>query len=319
MLNIIPQYKQFSNITKENIGLKYSQFRVFYFDKNDIFIISKDINPSNGIILLGQDTDWNTEIHNLQINLEIVIEDPSNISGSNGIISDKAKAGIALEWTSSSSGQRGLSNHVLLDPSKSEPLEATFNLQFFKNQFRGIVDLNLIFYLAEEDQNYSGPFANTKGMVLGSPENSVKLVFDGSGSLFPIKDILLESDGPLWKMKYDCTDPYTDKFDENSVCLMINRNHHDYLQLQNDDPASSSSLWCEVVSSWIFQLFMSIKLEHPDSLNYLAGASSTADTEPQSVMDWLMYLVNVHDLNLTSTAELQASINKIVYSKLRYQ
>jgi hypothetical protein len=214
----------------------------------------REITPHR--FIFGTGTDWSVEQHPLRV--ECRLANPDILSeqfGPNGVICCDARLMIALEWVSSKSSRRGFSQPHLLDYSEiSQARDLTFVLEFPTRDLAGNVQLSLELLVGAKgkpgkDERH---LANVPGLRLGSISEPWHLLFDGSGSLFPILHVSNQPTDPLWSFSRDWDDPTFDEFTTDFVSLEINTSHPDFGELYGDARAPySTSLFRQVLASWL--------------------------------------------------------------------
>lgn len=208
----------------------------------------------------GTGTDWSIEQHPLRVECRLANCDIlAGIFGPNGLVCRNSRLMLALEWVSARSSRRGFSKPHLLDHKEaSRARDLTFVLDFPARDLAGSTQLSLELLVGTagkpgKDERH---LANAPGLRLGSISEPWQLVFDGSGSLFPIVHVSHSPTDPLWSFSSDWDDPTFDEFSTDFVSLEINTSHPAFGELYGDSRAPySTPLFKQVLASWLMLFF----------------------------------------------------------------
>lgn len=192
---------------------------------------------------------WYPDTHNLKMMKKCRLASAYTLFGAGGIASRNAIIGLALNWISTKSDERGIIPFGELkrtDSSKEFIVEAVFD----RGKLRGSLLVQTVLYLKDPgkpdpDEMY---FAQQSGTILGTIDQS-EIYIDGNGSVFPISTVN-EPGKPLWWVWYnEFADPMSDSFDYENVDIRINQAHPSYEALQIDNSLTESPLFLEVISA----------------------------------------------------------------------
>ena len=241
---------------------------------------------------------WNPIENNFGIKANISIKHPNLLYGENGIVCKTATLGIAVQWTSPSSKQRG-SFRIGKIPNIESNLELSHNHIFPKGELRGTVNFKFLIYLELIGVPSSNEefFANTPGIILWE-SNKQTLILDGEGSTFPIYEIN-NPHKPLWYLECNWDDPNIDLFCD-SVSIFINREHKNYKFLDSTNKAYNEQLLIEIFAS-AYNIILN-KLKDDNDFDY---ANYKANSNIGSVANAIIYLIDTRDWNI-STPELSS-------------
>src|SRR3990167_444477 len=226
--------------------------------------------------IFGTGTDWSVDQHPLLVECRFANPDIlSDQFGPNGLVCRDARLMVALEWVSSKSSRRGFSKPHLLDYSEtSQVKDLSFVLEFPSRDLTGNVQLSLELFVGSQgkpglDERH---LANKPGLRLGSCSEHWHLIFDGSGSLFPILHVSNQPTDPLWGFSRDWDDPTFDEFTTDFVSLEINTSHPAFGELYGDARAPySTKLFRQVLASWLM-LFLDELRNDTEDQTFAAGA-----------------------------------------------
>lgn len=206
--------------------------------------------------IFGTGTDWSVDQHPLRVECKLANPDILfDQFGPNGLVCRDARIMVVLEWVSSKSSRRGFSKpHLLGCSDTSQAKDLSFVLEFPARDLAGNVQLSLELFVGSQgkpglDERH---LANKPGSRLGSLSEPWHLVFDGSGSLFPILHVKNQPTDPLWSFSRDWDDPTFDEFTTDFVSLEINTSHPAFGELHGDAGAPySTMLFRQVLASWL--------------------------------------------------------------------
>ncbi len=218
-----------------------------------------------------------------------------------------AKIGIALQWCSKDSKQRG-SIPIGIIEARDNGKEFNFKHSFDKAMLRGDVDFSFVLYLKESghpDEN-ERHFANTPGTIIGEME-PFSLQLDGNGSFFSIYEASKPGE-PLWSVEYDIDDPSTDSFSE-MINITINNAHRNYQFLDRDNKKFDQQLFIEVMSNAMITIIETIR-QQDENFDCLE------DPTEGSVAQAVKYFRDVLGWNLSTPLTLNQSVRKYMEDKI---
>nr|WP_319475103.1 hypothetical protein [uncultured Sphaerochaeta sp.] len=315
MRNKIPQYPMLNQKLIQEIGIKDNLLDITY-ETDDLKQYEQIAVSDSRLILLGEYEYWDPHKTVVTIERCITIANPQKLYGETGIIPDGAEVGIASEFLSSSSQQRYIFKNVTFLPqSQTGPLVIKQRLVLNKNTYRGIGEIVDFVYIARKTCQYRGRKANTNGAVLGYLSNPIKIAFDGVGSLFPALLADFGTNGPLWEMRFNSSDPPTDPFNEDYICILLNISHRRYKDLKITDFSRSNAFRNEVFSSWISLAYFIIHSEYREVFEDIC-TGNTEEFGKNSIAQWLYYFKTTFLVDLSKPEKWTASINTAVHKLL---
>lgn len=266
-----------------------------------------DVNDPNGI--------WDIGSHELGIRKEINAEDFSTWFGPKGVAARNATIGLALQWISVKSDQRGI---IPFAEIKRNSSAMSFEAEhvFMKNTLKGSLILQTIVYLKdvgapEDDEKY---LCTQDGTILGTIDRC-ELFLEGNGSVFPIVTIS-DPEKPLWSVYYDDTaDPIEDSFDKDHVEIRFNKAHHSYELLNLESSPLESPLFLECMSSALMVIILSAKEGLGSEWNNVV--SGQAEYRHGSIAEAIYYFVIKLGWDISSTAKLASSIHNFIDKNFR--
>lgn len=309
-------FNMYPVLTKDRIKqakIKISPITCFYSQNDEELPLNVKIqtNLSDNYVADVNDPKcaWDIASHELGIRKEISAENFSEWFGPKGVAVRNATIGLALQWISVKSDQRGIIPfaEIKID-SSSQVYFAEY--VFAKRILKGSLILETIAYLKdvgtpEDDEIY---LCAQTGTVLGTIDRC-ELILEGSGSLFPIATIN-DSDPqkPLWTVYYDETsDPMEDSFDKEHVEIRFNGAHPCYEQLKIESGPTESPLFLEVMSSALMIIMISVKEGLGAEWNNVINGQ--VEYRHGSIAEAINHFVTKLGWDISSPAKLASSIH----------
>lgn len=262
MTNDILLYPSLNEDFISKIRFQKQKFNFYYTDKDDeeYELLDEPLEALSSIYCIKDENGvWTQDDNNLCLRRKYCLRTFQCLFGENGIACTDAKLGLAIQWTSSDSRQRGVIR-IGEFGSTDQIMEAEAEKQFGKAQLRGVVNFTTVMYIAEaghprDDEQH---LANTNGYILGVLDNyAIKL--DGSSSTFPVFEVS-EPGQPLWYVKCDWLDPTADAFSE-SVSINLNTAHKNYAYIDRTQKQFDNQLLAEIMASAITLIIEKVRLE----------------------------------------------------------
>ena len=242
------------NLLKEFKILK-RPYRFFYTDKNhdERELTTESVETGTPLLLIRDEAGlWSQDDYNIGFERKVSVQSFSCLFGEDGIVCHDARLGIAIQWKSADSKQRGTVRSTSFSV-EDEVHDIVLEYLFQKAQLRGKVDFTMVLYLAKAGHPHETELhlVNKEGYILGELDTwSVQL--DGIGSIFPVFEIV-DPGQPLWSVKCDWNDPTADKL-EDCVSINLNKAHKYYKYIDRNQRSFNKQLLTEVMASAIFVL-----------------------------------------------------------------
>lgn len=274
------------------------------------------LDLGGGEYSLGSDSDWNPDLHNLTVGCVMTnVGDLHLLFGPDGIAATDAVLLLALEWSSADSGWRSPGQPLRLTREQLSGANEIPGLQLLlpAGSMRGVGALGVQLYLGEPGTTDSADagLARQKGARLGTLSDSVRVVIDGDGSLFPVLTESLGPDQALWEMRTSWNDPREEPFSSEYVALVLNRDHDLFEQLGTGrgGRGGQTPLMRHVLASWIALLVHSVSTDLDTEFDELVAVPAPA-AEFASVAEAAAVLVRTGDLDTGSPGALFASVQR---------
>lgn len=253
------RYPVLSGKLFRQIGYTLGQVDYSYTDNQGRHSLKATSGPgsstSTSVIQLDDDRNiWHPDTSGLDILIEGQIANPSFLFGKNGLLpSDGSSLGLALIWTDREAQIRGSRKITSLSSASSEDFEFSERIHFDPGMLRGTLTLRIVLYV--EKTGYSSRASAPEGTTVGVLDE-IKVIIEGSGSIFPISEISTPGD-PLWYVETYFDDPNEDEFNAENIQIVLNTAHPLYPELQSDSNGLSP-LMSEVLASAIYTLVMDV-------------------------------------------------------------
>lgn len=315
-------FNMYPVLTKEKIdqaGIMLSPISCFYTDADEMLGLTVEAQTEISDNYTAQVSDpkciWDIGLHELGVRKEIGAKDFSVWFGPDGVAAKNATLGLALQWISVKSDQRGV---IPFAKVKSKDVNRSFvaDTVFEKNILKGSLILQTVVYLVDagtpsDEEAY---LCTQTGTVLGTIDRC-ELFLEGNGSVFPIATIN-DPDKPLWTVYYDeSADPMEDLFDKDHVEIRLNKAHPHYDQLRIESSLKESPLFLEVISSALMIIITSVK----ESLGteWANVVSGQGEYNYGSIAEAVSYFITKLEWDISSATKLAQSIHSFFDNNLK--
>lgn len=293
----------------EKIGFSSYEPVFSYHDEcGNESVLKSELIDASGCYKL--DGSWSFDEYDLMVKKRVQIGNVNHFFGKNGVACQDAELGIAMEWMSPSSRQRGTSiamDSIKYSYSSSNSVDLEINLNFKKAFLRGQVAFRIILFLRKSGHPslHEMYLANQEGFSLGVLEE-FELILDGSGSEFPIF-VVNEPNNPLWRVKCEWDDPSVDQFND-CVSIYLNEANPSYKYLDEKSKSYDAHLMVEVVAHAMTVIVAKLK-DNPDHWQTVEniGVSQTG-----SVSRAINYILSLDDIDKTNMEAMSFSIRKFL-------
>lgn len=314
MSNEILFHKELNEKLFFKIGYETEPFKFSYFDgeqEKSILIEQnqEDSNKGDHIFLQDIEAVWEPSVYNLIVEKKIFINNPAFLFTENGIAAPDAVLGIALNWFSKSSNQRGTVKIDSLTREHKGTFSANLKKVFEKNQLNGEITFEVVIYLERPARFQAAWYSNQSGTILGKLESQL-IILDGSGSSFPILEVSAPG-MPLWFVNFNTTDFLTDPFTEDYVCINLNSAHKNYKFINDKKGDFNAPMLVEVLSSAL-QVIVQKTLDSPQRENIINGMN----LEEGSIGQAIYYFLKTFNWDISSPEKLAETIRNDLESRI---
>ena len=288
MANSITFYPTLTDELKDQASVNVKPFALSY--KND-GIYSPLVTKGGGKKRVEDPKQiWKAETHGLRVCLSVMIERSDYLYGPKGIICKDAEYGLCLIWKNNALSQMG----YIMPRRRGGDIERyDFDHLFKPGEIKDDLTFELIIYVknaAKTVRKGEEALMNEEGVVVGDL-GVTEFAFSDDSMSFPIMEI---EDGsiPLWWLELsDWSDPKTDSFDMNHVCLYINTAHRGY---QSSGLSSfEGDMLVEIITCCYLMLFQEV-----ESRGCLNDVLQKIDLEAGSIGKVLYYFAKGCDPKL---------------------
>lgn len=308
MVNEVLLYPSLNEVLSSKIRFSKKDFQFFYTDSDEEEheLENESLDQSSSVYCIKDKNGiWTQTDHNLCFRRKYCLRTFQCLFGEKGIVCQNAKLGMAIQWTSSDSRQRGIVQigEFGID---DKIFEAEVEKKFKKAQLRGKIDFTTILYVAKsgEPNANESHLANKNGYILGELDKYT-IILDGRGSSFPIFEVF-DPGQPLWYVKCDWTDPTSDSF---SDCVSINLNtaHKNYAYIDRTKKQYDRQLLFEIMASAITVIIEKVR---QDSGGYWEQIIQGDNLEYGSVGQAIFYFYKTLGWDLNSAESISLSARK---------
>lgn len=295
---------------KETLDVSIDMQFFFIEEDGEKRLLNQKVDPEYKLLLTNSDDSWDYGEKGLGVKGEIEIGNISNIFGAEQLVSEDAEVGIAFEWLSKSSSQRGIF-----------PLEAKLNNGIDKNQIQfeyyfenrklfGEVGLSLVLYLKNSGYLFQPGQARLPGSILGILEEW-NIILDGSGSTFPIV-FVDEPSSPLWYVDFNYTEPLIEPFDKEYIAIYLNKSHDSFESIKTPKTKIDKSLYVEFLASSL-QLILQNLMNCPDWNDIQSGTNC----EEGSIGEVIYYFKTTFKWDFDTPEKLAISLRRDLDARVK--
>lgn len=261
------------------------------------------------IFLQDEEAIWEPDKYDLIIEKKIYINNPAFLFTENGIAAPDAVLGVALNWFSKSSNQRGTTKIGTITRAQINPFSAELKQKFEKNQLNGEVTLEIVIYLEKAPKFQAAWYSSQSGTTLGTLDTQL-IILDGSGSTFPILEVSAPN-MPLWFVTFNSTDLLTDPFTEEFVCINFNSAHKNFKYINDKKGDFSAPMLIEVLAGAL-HVIVQKTLDSPERENIINGMN----LEDGSIGQAVYYFLKTFSWDISSPEKLAETIRKDLESRI---
>ena len=307
MANDIMLFPSLNDDLLSRIRFQKQRFRFFYTDSDDeeYDLIDEPLDSFSSLYgIKDENGTWTQDDNNLCFRRKYCLRTFQCLFGENGIACHNARLGLAIQWTSSDSRQRGV---VTVGDFGVDDriMEREVEKRFSKAQLRGKVSFTTVLYIAKkgtpnENENH---LANEVGYILGELD-AYNIKLDGNSSVFPVYEVT-EPGQPLWYITCDWTDPTVDDFSD-CVSINLNKSHKNYSFIDRNSKNFDSQLLIEIMASAITLVIEKARSE----TGYWDQIIQGDDLNDGSVGQAIFYFKDTLEWDLDSPEKVSLSARK---------
>ena len=222
--------------------------------------------------------------------------------------------GIGLSWRMSESMIKGATstNSIELTAEMSDERKFfDFFLDFNVGELTGKLICDFFVFFKSSTKNIKG-ICSLPGAKLGIVAQQLVLCFDESSKLFPIINVSLGKNEPLWTVEVpQILDPLTDTFSEDYLYISLNTDHPDFKKLKQCN--SYTPLMYEVMANAL-EFMINQLCRDPAFVDIIRGDEYAL---PTSIADVVRNMIRNCRLDISDPISIHHSIRNIIFKYVR--
>lgn len=283
----------------------------FYIDENGLKQALNQIeNYEYKTLLRNDDDSWDYVEKGFGLTGNVTLGRTSSLFGSTQLVNSDAELGIALQWLSKQSSQRGVIPLATISSSIPNDLIVPIDYYFQKDKLFGEVHISLVFYLKKASRNSTRGQAQLPGTILGKLVEWV-VILDGSGSTFPIV-IVNEPDKPLWYVDFNYSEPLVEPFDKEYIAIYLNKAHVAFQSIQKPKTKLDEALYVEFLAGAL-QIILQNLMESSDWQDIQEGRNC----EEGSIGQVMYYFKTTLNWDFDTPEKLAMSLRKDLETRVK--
>ena len=283
----------------------------FYREEDGIKHILKQTEDYEYKTLLSNEEDsWDYVEKGFGISGSLILGSSSSLFGPTQLVATDAEIGLALQWISKQSSQRGVMPIATLTSTTPDNNIIPIEHYFFNDKLFGEVNVSFIIYLKKASNNGISGQAKLPGIVLGKLVEW-DIILDGAGSTFPIV-IVEEKNAPLWYVDFNYSEPLIEPFDKEYIAIYLNKAHVAFPAIQKQKTKFDQSLYVEFLASAL-QLILQNLMECEDWQDIQNGRNC----EEGSIGQVMHYFKTTLNWDFDSPEKLAVSLRKDLESRVK--
>ena len=230
--------------------------------------------------------------------------------GPTQLVNTDAELGLALQWLSKQSSQRGVIPLATITSTTPNEVTIPVDCYFQKDKLFGEVHISLFVYLKKASINSMRGQAQLPGTNLGKLVEWA-VILDGSGSTFPIV-MVNEPDKPLWYVDFNYSEPLVEPFDKEYIAIYLNKAHVAFPMIQKPKTKIDQALYVEFLAGSM-QLILQNLMECPDWQDIQDGRNC----EEGSIGQVMHYFKTTLNWDFDTPEKLAMSLRKDLETRVR--
>jgi len=310
MANKISMNRLYDEVMEELLDVSID-LQFFYKDEDGTKQILNQTEDYEYKILLSNDDDsWSYMEKGFGLLGNLVLGRPSSLFGPTQLVNADAELGIALQWMSKQSSQRGIIALATITDTTPNDMIIPIDYYFQKDKLFGEVYISLVIYLKKVSCNTMRGQAQLPGTILGELVEWV-FILDGSGSTFPIV-IVNEPDKPLWYVDFNYSEPLVEPFDKEYITIYLNKAHVAFPSIQKPKTKIDQALYVEFLAGAL-QLILQNLMECTDWQDIKEGKNC----EEGSIGQVMHYFKTTLNWDFDTPEKLAMSLRKDLEPRIK--
>ncbi|MFS0777651.1 hypothetical protein ABC255_16825 [Neobacillus sp. 3P2-tot-E-2] len=261
-------------------------------------------------LLSNDDDSWDYVEKGFGLSGNVTLSNPSSLFGPTQLVNADAELGLALQWLSKQSSQRGVIPLSTITSTTPNEVNIPIDYYFLKDKLFGEVHISLVVYLKRASRNSMRGQAQLTGTILGKLVEWV-VILDGSGSTFPIV-IVNEPDKPLWYVDFNYSEPLVEPFDKEYITIYLNKAHGAYTSIQKPKTKLDQTLYVEFLAGALQLIFQNL-MECPDWQDIQEGRNC----EEGSIGQVMHYFKTTLNWDFDTPEKLAMSLRKDLETRVK--
>lgn len=261
-------------------------------------------------LLSNDDDSWDYVEKGFGLSGNLILGSPASLFGPTQLVNVDAELGIALQWVSKQSSQRGVIHIATITNKTPNDVIVPIDHYFLKDKLFGEVHLSLVVYLKKASRNSKRGQAKLPGTILGGLIEWL-VILDGSGSTFPIV-IVNEPDKPLWFVDFNYSEPLVEPFDKEYIAIYLNKAHAAYTSIQKPKTKLDQALYVEFLAGALQLIFQNL-MECPDWQDIQDGRNC----EEGSIGQVIHYFKTTLNWDFDTPEKLAMSLRKDLETRIK--
>jgi len=285
---------------------------LFYFREEDGSkqILNQTLDYEFKTLLRNEYDNWDYVENGIGLSGSVTLGYPTSLFGPTRLVNADAELGIALQWLSKKSSQRGVVPIATITNKTPDDLIIPIDYYFPKDKLFGEVIISLIVYLKKASLNSMRGQAQVSGAILGELEEWF-VILDGSGSTFPIV-IVNEPDKPLWFVDFNYSEPLIEPFDKEYIAIYLNKAHDAFKFVYTPKTKFDLVLYVEFLASAIHLILQNL-MNCPDWQDIQDGRNC----EEGSIGQVMHYFKTTLNWDLDTPEKLAISLRKDLETRVK--
>jgi hypothetical protein len=310
MANKVSMNRLYDEAMEELLNVS-ANFQFFYIDEDGSKQILKQTEDyEDKILLSNEDDSWDYIERGFGLSGNLKLDSPSSLFGPTQLVNADAELGIALQWLSKQSSQRGVIPVATVTSTTPNDVIIPIDYYFLKDKLFGGVQISLVMYLKKASRNNIRGQAQLLGTILGKLTEWV-IILDGSGSTFPIV-IVSEPDKPLWYVDFNYSEPLVEPFDKEYIAIYLNKAHVAFPSIQKPKTKLDQALYVEFLAGAL-QLILQNLMECPDWQDIQDGINC----EEGSIGQVMHYFKTTLNWDFDTPEKLAMSLRKDLETRIK--
>ncbi|MDI2587258.1 hypothetical protein OR571_09115 [Psychrobacillus sp. NEAU-3TGS] len=310
MANKVSMYRLYDEAMEELLNVS-TDLQFFYSDEDGSKqFLSQTEDYEYKTLLSNADDSWDYVEKGLGLLGNVILGSPSSLFGPMLLVNADAELGVALQWSSKQSSQRGIIPLATITSTTPNDMIIPIDHYFQKDKLFGEVHISLVVYLKKASRNSMRGQAQLPGTILGKLVEQL-VVLDGSGSTFPIV-IVNEQDRPLWYVDFNYSEPLVEPFDKEYIAIYLNKAHVAFPSLQKPKTKLDRALYVEFLAG-AMQLILQNLMECPDWQDIQDGRNC----EEGSIGQVMHYFKTTLNWDFDTPEKLAMSLRRDLETRLK--